>query len=258
MCALLTAARAQITYQEQGDAGDLPETAQATGTDTNTALSAIRGTLEENGVDMYVIYIQDPANFSANTVNNETTFDTQLWLFDAEGKGVVFNDDAVGTSLNRSTINNSTGCLTDRAAGIYYTAITRDNRDAIGCEDKLIWANYPFRAVRCPDGPERGSRVAGWTGTTAIAGNYEITLTGAFTALRSRIFRPARRLTAGTRRTTAAATRATCLQRRKSSKTRAPRLARPLCSACADRWMPMMWICLLSASRIPRRSPPAR
>ena len=79
--ALLAAASAQITYQEQGDAGDLPETAQATGTDTNTALGAIRGTLEANGVDMYVIYIADPANFSATTVNNETTFDTQLWLF---------------------------------------------------------------------------------------------------------------------------------------------------------------------------------
>jgi len=182
VCALLTAASAQITYQEQGDAGDLPETAQATGTDTNTALGAIRGTLEANGVDMYVIYIADPANFSATTVNNETTFDTQLWLFDAQGKGVVFNDDAVGTTLDRSTINNSTGCLTGREAGIYYIAITRYNRDAIGCEDGLIWANSPFRAVRCPDGPESGSRVAGWTGTTAIAGNYEITLTGAFTA----------------------------------------------------------------------------
>jgi hypothetical protein len=182
VCALLTAASAQITYQEQGDAGDLPETAQATGTDTNTALSAIRGTLEANGVDMYVIYIQDPANFSATTVNNETTFDTQLWLFDAEGKGVVFNDEAVGTNLDRSRIDNSTGCLTGRSAGVYYIAISRYNRDAIGCEDKLIWANDPFRAVRCPDGPESGSRVAGWTGTTAIAGNYEITLTGAFTA----------------------------------------------------------------------------
>ncbi|MCL6536217.1 MAG: DVUA0089 family protein [Armatimonadetes bacterium] len=182
LCALLATARAQITYQEQGDAGDLPETAQATGTDTNTALGAIRGTLEENGVDMYAIYIADPANFSATTVNNETPFDTQLWLFDAEGKGVVFNDDAVGTNLSRSTIDNSTGCLTGRSAGVYFIAVTRYNRDAIGCEDKLIWAHTPFRAVRCPDGPESGSRVTGWVGTTAVSGNYEITLTGAFTA----------------------------------------------------------------------------
>lgn len=181
MSALLTAASAQI-HNEQGDAGDLPETAQATGTDTNTSLNAIRGTLEENGVDMYAIYIADPANFSATTVNNETTFDTQLWLFDAEGKGVVFNDDAVNTTLSRSTIDNSTGCLTGRAAGIYFIAITRYNRDAIGCEDRLIWNNSPFRAVRCPDGPDSGSRVSGWTGTTPTSGNYEITLTGAFTA----------------------------------------------------------------------------
>ena len=65
MCALLTAARAP-THQEQGDAGDLPETAQATGTDTNTALSAIRGTLEENGVDMYVIYTNRAAKVHKN------------------------------------------------------------------------------------------------------------------------------------------------------------------------------------------------
>ncbi|MFN3690039.1 MAG: DVUA0089 family protein, partial [Fimbriimonadales bacterium] len=180
--ALWTLATAQNIHQEQGDAGDLPETAQATGTDTTTPLDAIRGTLGQNDVDMYVIYISDPANFSATTVNNETTFDTQLWLFDANGKGVVFNDDEVGSNLNRSRIDNSSGCLTERSPGIYYIAVSRYNRDAIGCEDRPIWADTPFRAVRCPDGSERNSRVAGWTGTTATAGNYEITLTGAFTA----------------------------------------------------------------------------
>jgi hypothetical protein len=53
--------------------------------------------------------------------------------FDAEGKGVVFNDEAVGTNLDRSRIDNSTGCLTGRSAGVYYIAISRYNRDAIGC-----------------------------------------------------------------------------------------------------------------------------
>jgi hypothetical protein len=180
--ALLTLTHAQITHQEQGDAGDLPETAQATGTDTNTQLDAIRGSLEADGVDMYVIYISDPASFSATTVNNTTNFDTQLWLFDAEGKGVVFNDDEVGSTFSRSRIDNTTGCLTNRPAGIYYIAVSRYNRDAVGCEDRPIWADTPFRTVRCPDGPDATSRVAGWSGTTAISGNYEITLTGAFTA----------------------------------------------------------------------------
>ncbi len=180
--ALLTLANAQNIHQEQGDAGDLPETAQATGTDTSTPLGAIRGSLEADGVDMYVIYISDPANFSATTVNAITPFDTQLWLFDADGKGVVFNDDEVGSNLSRSRIDNSTGCLNGRRAGIYYIAVSRYNRDAVGCEERLIWNDTPFRAVRCPDGPEANSRVAGWTGTTAFSGDYEITLTGAFTA----------------------------------------------------------------------------
>jgi hypothetical protein len=45
---------------EQGDAGDLPETAQSTGSGT---LSQIQGSLDVNDVDMYAIYITDPANF---------------------------------------------------------------------------------------------------------------------------------------------------------------------------------------------------
>ncbi|MCS7189995.1 MAG: DVUA0089 family protein, partial [Fimbriimonadales bacterium] len=127
---------------------------------------------------MYAIYIPDPANFSASTVGG-ATWDTQLWLFDSEGKGVVFNDDAVGTTVFQSRIDNSTGCLTGRPAGVYYLAISRYNRDAVGCGEGTIWADSPFRAVRCPDGTEPTSRVAGWTGATTGGVNYTITLVGA-------------------------------------------------------------------------------
>ncbi|MCS7301727.1 MAG: DVUA0089 family protein, partial [Fimbriimonadales bacterium] len=180
--ALLTLAHAQITHQEQGDAGDLPETAQATGTDTTTQLGAIRGVLGANDVDMYVIYIANPQAFVATTVNNNTTFDTQLWLFDSEGKGVAFNDDVAGDTSRRSRIDNSSGLLTNRTAGIYYIAVSRYNRAAIGCTDRLIWTATPFTGVRAPNGPDAASRVSGWLGNTSAAGNYEITLTGAFTA----------------------------------------------------------------------------
>jgi hypothetical protein len=172
--ALTLSASAQ-TWTEQGDAGDLPETAQSTGSGT---LSQIQGSLDVNDVDMYAIYITDPANFSASTVGG-ATFDTQLWLFDSDGKGVVFNDDAVGTTVAQSRIDNSTGCLTGRSPGVYYLAISRYNRDATGCGDGLIWRNDPFRAVRCPDGAEPTSRVAGWTGTTTGGVTYTIFLTGA-------------------------------------------------------------------------------
>lgn len=40
-----------------GDAGDLPETAQSTGSD---AIPVIRGQLDTDDVDMYAIYIEDP------------------------------------------------------------------------------------------------------------------------------------------------------------------------------------------------------
>ncbi|GIV07653.1 MAG: hypothetical protein KatS3mg017_0855 [Fimbriimonadales bacterium] len=40
---LLTLTYSQTIYQEQGDAGDLPETAQATGTDTTTPLECHSG-----------------------------------------------------------------------------------------------------------------------------------------------------------------------------------------------------------------------
>ncbi len=49
---LVFTASAQSTHTEQDDAGDLPETAQATGTD---ALDAIEGTLGSSDVDMYAI-----------------------------------------------------------------------------------------------------------------------------------------------------------------------------------------------------------
>ncbi|MEJ5294500.1 MAG: DVUA0089 family protein [Fimbriimonadales bacterium] len=150
-----------------GDAGDLPETAQSTGSDT---IPAIRGQLDTDDVDMYAIYIEDPSAFSATTVGG-ATFDTQLWLFDANGKGVVANDDSGGL---QSRIDNTAGCIT--APGVYYLAISRYARNAAGCEGGGIWAG---RTNNCPDGAEATSRVASWFNSTSAAGQYLIFLTGA-------------------------------------------------------------------------------
>jgi hypothetical protein len=118
---------------EVGDAGDLPETAQST---PSGALTVIDGVIGDDDVDMYAIYLPNPAAFTATTVGG-ASFDTQLWLFDSAGKGVAFNDDSSGGVL--STIDNSSGCLTGRPAGVYYLAISRSNRDALGCSGGLIW-----------------------------------------------------------------------------------------------------------------------
>jgi hypothetical protein len=163
--ALTLSASAQIWY-EQGDAGDLPETAQSTGSGT---LSQIQGSLDVNDVDMYAIYITDPAAFSASTVGG-ATWDTQLFLFDANGVGVVANDDTGGL---QSTIDNTAGCIT--APGLYYLAITRYNKDPLGCNDGGLWSTNDNN---CPNGPERSSRVNSWTSSTGTAGSYTIFLTG--------------------------------------------------------------------------------
>jgi hypothetical protein len=149
-----------------GDAGDLPESSQSTGSD---AIPVIRGQLDADDVDMYAIYIEDPATFSATTVGG-ATFDTQLWLFDANGKGVVANDDFTGL---QSRIDNTAGCIT--APGVYYLAISRYARNAAGCEGGGIWVG---RTNNCPDGAEATSRVASWFNSTSAAGEYRISLTG--------------------------------------------------------------------------------
>ncbi len=165
-------------YDEQGDAGELPETAQAT---PSGALTAIRGSMGDADADVYAIFISDPSSFSASTlatggcIPGQAAFDTQLFLFDANGNGVVHNDDS-GSTL-QSRIDNSTFCIP--GPGLYYLAISRYNRDPIGCEDDFIWANSPFSAVRCPDGPEASSRVKGWSGAPPAGGSYIIYLTGA-------------------------------------------------------------------------------
>jgi hypothetical protein len=158
------------TINGGGDAGDTPETAQSTG---SGVLTAIRGTLDADDVDMYAIRITDPNLFVAS-LRCGAQFDTQLFLFDANGNGVVHNDDTFGLL---SYLDNSTGCIP--APGVYYLAISRYNRDPVGCEGGLIWNNSPFSAIRCPDGPESTSRVAGWSGSTAAGGTYIITLQGA-------------------------------------------------------------------------------
>ncbi len=163
---LATAAFAQ-TWVEIPDAGDLAGTAQV----TNGAgpLSEIRGSLGESDVDLYCIHINDEASFSANTFL--TGFDTQLWLFNTDGTGVAFNDDASGlTSALTSTFV--------QANGDYLIGVSQYNRDALDSGGALIWANSPFGTERAPDGPGAANAVASWSGGTT-AGDYIISLTGA-------------------------------------------------------------------------------
>ncbi|MFO0839053.1 MAG: DVUA0089 family protein [Phycisphaerae bacterium] len=157
------------TYVENGDAGDLPGTAQqATG---SGSLTTIIGTFGANDIDMYEIDICDSASFSATTVGGATV-DTQLFLFDTTGLGVTFDDDSAGVLQSTITSQFLAG------SGRYLLAITRYNLDPIDASAQLLWINTPFDVERAPDGPGAANPVASWTGTT-VSGSYSITLTGA-------------------------------------------------------------------------------
>jgi hypothetical protein len=196
LAALIVSAGAQ-TWDEfangGGDAGDLPATAQVVL--GSGPLTAITGNLGASDVDMYQILICDPLNFEATTVGG-AGFDTQLWLFDLNGNGVLHNDDDPSTpGVLQSRIGVNAGLVfppglpgglpwatwasDSLPAGLYYIAISRYNRDPRNAANAFIWNDLPFRQQRTPDGLGAPGPVDNWFGTTAAAGAYTIFLRGA-------------------------------------------------------------------------------
>lgn len=175
LAGLASASALAADWIELGDAGQ--SIAAANITIGANPLEHIRGSLSrptEDFVDIYCIRIPDPSNFGATTVGN-ASFDTQLFLFDMNGMGVVFDDDA-NASVTQSTI---TGALVP-APGIYFLAISIYDRDARDASGNEIWADSPFVGQRAPDGPGAGNPLAGWTGGAQNdGGNYVIEMRGA-------------------------------------------------------------------------------
>lgn len=167
--ALAGAASAQ-SWNEQGDAGDLPNTAQVP--QGQGPLTQIRGAVPSIfDTDMYLIEICDVPNFRAFT--NES-WDTQLWLFDLNGFGITFNDDA---------LPNLQAEITGRYVpqpGQYLLAINGYNRDAADSRGQLIWENMQFAPERQPDGPGRNNPLSQWVGESFYPNEtYTIFLRGA-------------------------------------------------------------------------------
>ena len=174
-CALGGGAAAQ-TWNEVGDAGNLPISSQfVTGSGD---LTSINGNLTLDDVDMYALEITSPTTFSASTVGM-TFVDTQLFLFRADGTGIVMDDDAPGTQQLQSALSSAfTASLTP---GTYFLAVTSYDVDPTsgGLE---IWSDTPFDQERGPDGLNPAGGVQGWSGLGG-EGPYTIMLTGtSFTA----------------------------------------------------------------------------
>jgi hypothetical protein len=166
--AFAATAQAQV-WTEVGDAMDLTPGQITVG---SGPLTQIDGGLTANDVDLFCIFITDPANFSATTIGG-ATFDTQLWLFRPNGLGVTANDDAGGGVQSRITGQFVT------SPGVYALGISRFNRDAVDAGGQLIWNSTPFGTERAPDGPGAANPLAGWLGATAGPVPYSIFITGA-------------------------------------------------------------------------------
>lgn len=177
LLALTTAARADVFF-EMGDAGQLPGTAQpviVTG-----PLDAISGNISNNNdVDMFMIFIPNPALFSATTAGGTGTLvDTQLFLFRADGTGVEANDDISLTNRRSSLPAGNPNAPT--TAGIYLLAISSFNNDPLAPGGARIFPDPSGIGMTVgPTGPGDGNPVSGWTNAGTGSGTYTITLTGA-------------------------------------------------------------------------------
>ena len=173
-------------YTETGDAGDLPATAQLVTGPNGTALDSISGALNlTNGIsdsDMYEIYISSPSTFSASDtafVSGKNNFDSQIFIFAANGLGIVGNDDAPsGGSQSAIPAGNFSG-----SAGLYYILIDGSGRYPVSPAG-LIFPNYtdgttdPTSIVK-PTGAGGASPISAYTGNSNEAGSYVIALAGA-------------------------------------------------------------------------------
>ncbi len=136
-------------------------------------LTAITGVIAPGGegADVYLIMICDEANFSASTIGG-VPFDSQLFLFNADGTGQVHNDDFTGLDSKIT----SQGVFSN---GIYALAITPFNSDPL---DSSSTAVFGFSTWPGPDSQQRMANTTtpfvSWTGDPD-SGAYRITLTGA-------------------------------------------------------------------------------
>ncbi len=150
---LAGSARAQV-WNEAGDAGDLPATAQVT--TGSGPLTTINGNLASpTDVDMYCVHVTDPAAFSA-CLQCVVIQGPNLWVFDANGNGIS----AVTTC--QAGCKLVTGA-TVTSAGTYYVAVAYDAIYPYAGAG-VMW-NPAYTTQRSPDGPGAAGVVSSWAGT---------------------------------------------------------------------------------------------
>jgi filamentous hemagglutinin family protein len=160
-------------FTEVGDAGQLPDTAQAVNSATDgTSFNAISGNLDNaNDIDLYQLFLTEGVPFTASTVNGSEV-DTQLFLFDGSGLGLESNDDTVSsnTILSQSTVPVGRP-FTPAVSGTYYLGISSYDNDPRSPQ------GYIFGASSGSNGPGSGLPLSEWDASYGSdSGTYTITL----------------------------------------------------------------------------------
>ena len=137
------------------------------------ALRSIAGSLDPGeDADLFVVRVDDPASFSCSSIGG-ASWDTQLWMFDMEGRGISFRDD--NPSQLQSTL---TGQFLS-GPGHVIIGISRFDSDALDAASLELFADAPYAVERQPDGPGAANAFTQWSGALFSAGGYTLRLTGA-------------------------------------------------------------------------------
>lgn len=180
--AALSGSALAVDWTEIGDAGLLPGSEQIT--TGSGPLDAIVGNLPPDGdedVDMYRIFISNPGAFSASTNNAATALtDTTLYLFYADGRGIVKNDDISGGNF-LSAIDSS--LVASLPAGEYLLAVSIFGTIAFDNAVPTLLSQSIFDPnLFTGQNPARDNDIVlGWADVSGFneAGGYRIELTGA-------------------------------------------------------------------------------
>jgi len=179
------------------DAGSLPATSSTTKGDGMNAV--IKGELmgfspltQRGGVgangdfqDMYLIRIVDPSNFLASTSpffpSANANFNSQLFLFDFQGQGVLGNlndpNDPAGASTLRPVSNDGSGSAVVQP-GLYYLAISGAGSVPTSPAGAQIFQFLDPFEISGPDGVMPADNfIDNWSGNGAV-GNYQIVVQG--------------------------------------------------------------------------------
>ncbi|MEO1009021.1 MAG: DVUA0089 family protein [Planctomycetota bacterium] len=175
-------ANAQV-WDEVGDAGQ-DGIAAAQETVGVGSLTAINGTLGTD-VDLYAIMITDVDAFTASTVDS-AGFDTQLFLFAADGTGITENDDDSISGSLQSVLNSDGLIATGSGPGLYYVAVTEFNQDPLDADGIDMFGFDTWPGSGDQRSPVSALALDTWDGASfGSGGDYTIALTGAGFAIPS-------------------------------------------------------------------------